>query len=105
MSYEGETEYLCTKGHLHVFDCYGDGAPDTCPDCGAWWAWRNTVDHTNGSFDEERGMRIDGHAPLVERFPAPTCPHCGNATEPPRYWIPLSHGRLINEGRGDGTTG
>lgn len=55
MSYEGYTEYLCTKGHAASVDAmvisYGDGAPARCQ-CGAEWEFVHDVDTTNG-YDED----------------------------------------------------
>lgn len=45
MSYEGYDEYLCTRGHLRVFDCRDD-SKGLCS-CGAELVFVHAVDETN----------------------------------------------------------
>lgn len=47
MSYEGYYELLCPRGHYEAYDCYAD-APSECAYCGAPFAYRASVDQTNG---------------------------------------------------------
>ena len=95
MSYEGYVRYLCKNGHLHSFDCYSDPVDEDwkCPHCGEGRVWANSVDQTNGSFDEN-GVRIDGYVELEEteesRQDVCTCKECGfkHRSRQPTYKIP-----------------
>ena len=90
MSYEGFTQALCTNGHYQECDCHDDPA-DPCPECGAAIVWRNEVDVTNGSWDDD-GNRIDGYIEMrVANTPVMcTCDKCGrvHTTGAVRYVIP-----------------
>jgi hypothetical protein len=56
MSYEGFEQYLCENGHYHTFDAYED-VPKSCPFCDKRWAWRHSVDQTNGEIRGCPGTR------------------------------------------------
>ena len=77
MSYEGYVQLLCAKGHLTEIDCYED-IPEKCH-CGRKFVWRNGVDTTNGSYDDN-GNRIDGAVEL-EISKEIKCKHCGHGKE------------------------
>lgn len=100
MSYEGYEQYLCAKGHLRIVDCNMDD--DSPCDCGEPMVWHNSVDTTNGSFDDE-GDQIDGCVDLeVEEKHVCICSSCGNEhhMEPIQYKIPII-GRLLKSNTGD----
>ena len=66
MSYEGYSQFLCSKGHLWTLDCnsvVGNTEENICR-CGLPAVWENVVDVTNGAFD--LGERIDGYVELEE---------------------------------------
>ncbi len=56
MSYEGYEQLLCENGHYLTEDCYEFDSSDTeewrCPVCQAKLAWWNSVDITNGSYED-----------------------------------------------------
>jgi len=95
MSYEGIRQLLCKNGHEEEIDAY-DSAPEYCRHCGASWVWENGVDQTNGSYDEETGVRIDGYVELEIDVPAvkKKCWWCRHEriVEPTRYRIPTDTG-------------
>lgn len=97
MSYEGYDQYICENGHYWIEDCYsaGDPAGRRCKVCSSKVAWRNGVDQTNGSWDDD-GNRIDGHVELEVDIPALecTCPTCGHThtTTVETYKIPENKG-------------
>jgi len=95
MSYEGYVRRLCAQGHHHAETCPYDDFPEHCPVCGADWAWEQSIDETNGAYDEEHNLRLDGYFDLEIRIEAPTCPNCGAETGHARYWIPLHCGRRL----------
>lgn len=110
MSYEGYTQYLCPLGHYWCEDSYAgyytnysNGSSDspTCPECKAKPVWENSVDETNGSYeDDEFGtVRVDGYVELEEKTPAQfeTCAHCQHSKmiAPPTYHIPEVGGHKI----------
>ena len=84
MSYEGYVQYLCEKGHYHTQDCYADDATQ-CPTCKRKIIWQNSVDETNGSFDEQ-GIRIDGCVKLRIKSQR-KCKQCKTILET-LYFIP-----------------
>ena len=92
MSYEGYYQRLCKNGHASNEDVYVAVEKEkwACPYCKDVLAWENSVDLTNGSFED--GKRIDGYIELKIKVPAVVCvcKSCKNAhvTEPPRYVIP-----------------
>lgn len=87
MSFEGYYQILCKNGHQWVADCYAfdDEEPAICSECGEMEAWRNLVDVTNGSYDENH-VRIDGYIDLETAF-VRKCGMCGTVMER-RYKIP-----------------
>lgn len=92
MSYEGYSQFLCSKGHLWMRDCYAiDYAGKSCPICQNLAVWENMVDITNGSEDDE-GNRIDGYIDLEINKPAVICKcdKCGieHTVEPETYKLP-----------------
>ena len=91
MSYEGFTQYLCKNGHLHELDCYMDDLK-ICPVCSEKIVWENSVDVTNGSFDEIDGkeVRIDGYVELKIKSRR-KCEHCNSILEM-TYEIPEKEG-------------
>lgn len=93
MSYEGYRQYLCPTGHYWTVDCY-EVDDRNCPVCGRLECWHNSVDTTNGSWDEE-GNRIDGYISL-ELFEEVVCSCCGHVKEI-RYKIPRPHWWFLND--------
>jgi uncharacterized Zn finger protein len=87
MSYEGFTQHLCEDGHSWTVDAYLGEDIETCPFCGKLSVWHNSVDTTNGSFDDN-GIRIDGYVEL-EKKKEVRCDKCGSITEI-TYKIPES---------------
>ena len=80
MSYEGYDQILCKNGHessIHAYDPLLDIDNWSCPICKEKVAWWNSVDLTNGSF--ENGQRIDGYVKLEVDRPEENCicPDCG----------------------------
>lgn len=61
MGYSGYVQLLCKNGHYDAFDVYDNY--DVCLTCGESHVWKNNVDTTNGSFDDEDN-RIDGKVEL-----------------------------------------
>jgi len=94
MSYEGYYQLICEQGHYWTEDCYG--SPEgQCKVCGSKIAWSNSVNYTNGSWDDD-GKRIDGYIELEIDTPAeqcicPTCGHTHNTTVE-TYKIPENKG-------------
>ena len=83
MSYEGYSQLLCKNGHNWEVDCndmpqeYEEPRDELCPKCNEPAIWENTVNITNGSFDED-GERIDGFVELeVEGEISGDCSCCG----------------------------
>ena len=99
MSYIGYEQYLCANGHLRVIDCCADNGGRPCEICGAEMVWRNSVDQTNGSFDDDGVTRIDGYVELevLEDPPACICSTCGSLHHMGvrRYKIPKDSGHRI----------
>ena len=62
MSYEGYWQVLCENGHQDSFDCFVKNFQDlkdgACSKCGEKFVWVNSVDLTNGSYDDD-GKEID----------------------------------------------
>jgi hypothetical protein len=58
MSYEGYEEYLCTNGHLRIFDCWepslleGESEASRC-NCGASFVFHHSVNETNGIIEDD----------------------------------------------------
>ena len=87
MSYEGYEQILCTQGHyieqdVNAYTQWNEGKW-FCPECGSPEAWRNNVNTTNGSWEDNgRGkqVRIDGYVTLeVDQPPKKcSCSSCGN---------------------------
>jgi hypothetical protein len=101
MSYEGFVQYLTDKGHYFSLDTYDDGPEaylrETLP--GETIVWKNYVDQTNGSWDED-GNRIDGFVELETEVRERTseCKHCGRYDEDVRYKLPpIGQGNRIEE--------
>jgi hypothetical protein len=100
MSYEGYEEYLCAKGHLSTFDAYEGqqwyedeyGSHETCF-CGEKFVWTNSVDQTNGVWQDEDGV-IWGEGTNFKVVYTDTCGECGKTKET-RYAIPKGRGHLI----------
>jgi hypothetical protein len=92
VSYEGYERWLCTRGHLHEFDCYMTPDRDTwqCPvhGCNFECVWIENVDQTN-----------DGGHPCKLKIAVPEvtekCATCGHvaSVERVRYKIPRNRGR------------
>lgn len=80
MSYEGYSQFLDKVGHYWTIDCNieGDNIGDNkCPICKEKAVWRNMVNTTNGSWDDE-GNRIDGYIELkVKKKISGLCSCCG----------------------------
>jgi len=107
MSYEGWTQFLCSSGHEFTRDVY-DACPDECcPFCKSPAVWRNGVDQTNGSYDNN-GKRIDGYVKLKIKTPAKQCKctKCGNShvSQEATFCIPKSRGYLIPGNKLSGCT-
>lgn len=84
MSFEGYYQLLCKNGHTTSIDCYVHDDEMKCH-CGENFVWKNLVDVTNGSFDEE-GNRIDGYVEL-EVESQNICGCCDSVLET-KYKIP-----------------
>ena len=102
MSYEGYEQYLCSNGHLHEEDAHVTIWSDplmVCSICHEPFVWKNSVDETNGSHDEETGERIDGQVELevLKEVKFCVCPICKtmHALNMIRYKIPTSTGHRI----------
>ena len=79
MSYEGYSQFWCKKGHYWAVDCYlvSDDKKQKCPICDKKEIFRNNVDVTNGSFDDD-GTRIDGFIePEIKKRGVMRCKSCG----------------------------
>jgi len=92
MSFEGYYQILCKNGHQATEDCYMfESLEWQCSVCGKKAVWRNLVDLTNGSWDDN-GDKIDGYIELEikEQPPECKCPTCGQKHEsgPTIYKIP-----------------
>jgi len=62
MSYEGYSQFWCKKGHYWTKDCNEltfKEEKEKCPICNKEEVFKNNVNITNGSFDEDDN-RIDG---------------------------------------------
>lgn len=95
MSYEGYEQFLCSNGHYMTADAYAD--PIQVCKCGAKVVWWNSVDITNGTYDED-GNRIDGYVELQVKQSAvyeecPCCHHRELKSEE-TYHIPTDKGHL-----------
>lgn len=103
MSYEGYSRFICKNGHLWNIDAHllmYDEDKQLCPKCGEPEVWENSVDLTNGSFDDEEN-RIDGFIELkVKKEISGICSECGEKHICERlYEIPkLLHDALNVEG-------
>ena len=90
MSFEGYYQCLCDHGHYWTEDCYtifsGDDSKSICPECKNPHIWKNLVDITNGSFEEDEEKRIDGYIEL-ELESEKICKECGSILEQ-RFKIP-----------------
>lgn len=64
MSYEGDQEYLCTRGHYQCHGCYEE-QPTVCGQhgCKERIEWQHSIDHTNG-YDKNDPSTFS--APTVE---------------------------------------
>jgi len=99
MSFEGYYQFLCKSGHSYNIDVYeiDDKAP-SCPICKAPANWRNLVDQTNGSFDNDGKTRIDGFVELNIKTAGKTrvCKTCGDkhVSELTTFEIPKDKGVL-----------
>ena len=87
MSYEGYTQVLCAKGHQQEMGIFDDGdnakIGSKCKykGCKEKIVWVNSVDLTNGSFEDEAcKIRIDGYVDLKidKRI---KCKECGHEIE------------------------
>lgn len=78
MSYEGYTQTLCINGHYKEIDC-NDNIEKYCKKCKKELVWFNSVDLTNGSYNQ-KGKRIDGYINLKvsKRI---VCKHCKTALD------------------------
>jgi hypothetical protein len=100
MSYEGHEQVLCEKGHLSSFNCFDEGWMfNPICHCGAKLVWYNSVNETNGSFEEdengiETDIRIDGYIELEILEAGKKCEHCGMTGEA-TYKIPQGKGHKI----------
>ena len=79
MSWEGDYQQLCKKGHYTSKSAEYQEEDTHCRICGEKIVWTNTIDTTNGSFDDE-GNRIDGYVELKEKS-RKTCKECGTVLE------------------------
>jgi hypothetical protein len=91
MSFEGYYQLLCEKGHYNEKDAYDFSQEESCPVCGGDLIWKNLVDETNGSHDDE-GDRIDGYVEL-DVLSEKTCECCGGILEI-TYKIPNQGGPM-----------
>lgn len=80
MSYEGYEQKICKKGHYWTIDSQlttWKEEKEKCLICGEEEVWTNSVDVTNGSFDEEDN-RIDGYVePELDEMHHEICSVCG----------------------------
>ena len=78
MSFEGYYQVLCENGHLNTWDVYSSPEENIRCHCGKKFVWKNLVDQTNGSFDNNN--RIDGYVELEIETKAEECKcsKCGN---------------------------
>lgn len=90
MSWEGDYQQLCKKGHYTSKSAEYQDADEKCIVCGEQIVWFNIVDTTNGSYDNE-GNRIDGYIKLkVDK--ETKCKECGHTLEV-TYKIPKKRKR------------
>jgi hypothetical protein len=89
MSWEGYYQQLCKKGHYTSKSAEYQEEDEQCRICGEKIVWVNTVDTTNGSFDDE-GNQIDGYIELEEKE-RKVCEHCKSILEI-LYKIPKGKG-------------
>lgn len=85
MSYEGQVQTICEKGHFATYDCYSE--PDQCG-CGAKFAWTNSIDDTNCESVGE--IRDEDLKKLLVRPPTFCTCSCGHShmSVEPLYRIP-----------------
>lgn len=76
MSFEGYYRKLCENGHLHEFDVHLVHKPKRC-DCGADWAWKQTIDETNGLPDGCDRYPEEVTLEVATPEETATCDHCG----------------------------
>ena len=94
MSFEGKYQLLCDKGHYHFCDVYEfDEEYWKCPDCDSRARWRNLLDYTNGSVDED-GNDISGLVNMTKYLikRGKVCPHCDSKISSDTYLIPADEG-------------
>jgi len=82
MSYEGYEQKICNNGHYWTEDSIEtmwDDEVKSCSKCGEKPVWENSVNLTNGSFDDDGdGSRIDGFIELeIEKETSGICSECG----------------------------
>lgn len=92
MSYEGFEQYLCPKGHTWNMSCF-DIEEAICPICKEKAIWENSVDETNGTYDEN-GNDITGYIEL-EVLSKEECQCCGKIKEATFKLPPLGKGRRL----------
>jgi len=101
MSYEGYEQFLCKNGHHWTEDCNFADLGGKCPYCKEEIVWTNSVNLTNGSYEENE--RIDGYIEIEEYIKDPSefciCPTCGNEhiIKTAIYVIPKDKGRIVLE--------
>jgi len=92
MSFEGYYRVLCENGHLSEWDCYdrydsGYTEEDShwrCGDCGAPEAWRQLIDQTNDSGEDQKWP-----LEIVKEAVFQTCDlGCNHEISPTVYKIP-----------------
>jgi hypothetical protein len=91
VSFSGYYQILCKRGHEASVEIDSFHKNQPCQFCGQPIVWRNTVDLTNGSYDED-GKRIDDYKKLrmiaaEKRCKCPIC-SCVHLAEPARYEVP-----------------
>ncbi len=105
MSYEGYTQYICENGHAFYGDSWHEQS--WCPNCSKAAVWENSVDTTNGSYDE-KGTQIDGYITLEELTPPEycKCDKCSNEhrIKEPTYKIPEKGGHKIDQNKSNETS-
>lgn len=75
MSYEGTEVYICTNGHIHLYDCYSCPEPTTwkCKYCSSGFYAKGQIDMTNGLPYYLRFKLIQKTPPKTYR-----CKECGS---------------------------
>jgi len=80
MGYSGFSQFWCKNGHYWTVDCWREAdviKDNKCPICKESAVFRNMVNVTNGSFDDE-GNRIDGYIkPELVKEHKTICKSCG----------------------------